>query len=81
MTTNGDVKSYDIRFKPCGREGNYCQKAVVAPATSIFLTRESGLKPMTKYDFEVRAQSSDQEGKWTKHSKYISKFVVYVLCF
>ena len=79
MTTDGDVKSYDIRFKPCGRKGNYCQMAVVAPATSILLTRESGLKPMTKYDFEIRAQSFDQEGKWTKHSKYISKFVVYML--
>jgi len=48
MTTDGDVKSYDIRFKPYGSEGNYCQKTVVAPATSIILTRESGLKPLTK---------------------------------
>jgi len=74
ITTDGDVKSYDIRFKPCGREGNYCKKTVVAPATSILLTRESGLKPMTKYDFEIRAQNSYREGKWTKHSKYIGKF-------
>ena len=57
MTTDGDVKSFDIRFKPCGREGNYCKEIVVAPATSILLTRESGLKPLTKYDFEIRAKS------------------------
>jgi len=71
MTTGGDVKSYDIRFKPCGREGNYCQKTVVAPATSIILTRESGLKPLTKYILEVRARSDFQEGKWSGLSEYI----------
>jgi len=80
ITTDGDVKSYDIRFKPCGREGNYHKETVVAPATSILLTRESGLKLWTKYDFEIRAQNSYQEGKWTKHSKYIGKFIVYILC-
>ena len=79
VTTDGDVKSYDIRFKPCGREGNYRKETVVAPATSILLTRESGLKLWTKYDFEIRAQNSYQEGKWTKHSKYIGKFVVYII--
>ena len=71
MTTDGDVKSFDVRFKPCGREGNYCKETVVAPATSILLTRESGLKPLTKYDFDVRAQSVFQEGRWSTLSKYI----------
>ena len=69
--TDRDVMSYDIRFKPCGREGNYCKETVVAPATSILLTRESGLKPLTKYDFDVRAQSVFQEGRWSTLSKYI----------
>ena len=71
MTTDGDVKSYDIHFKPCGREGNYCKKIVFPPATSILLTRESGLKPLTNYIFEVRAQSAFREGKWSEVSKYI----------
>ena len=80
MTTDGDVVSYHIHFKPTGSgwEGNYCTKNVIPPSTSILLTRESGLKPMTKYDFEIWAQSSHHKGKRTKHSKYISKFVVYI---
>jgi len=76
--TNGDEMSYDIRFKLTGSgwEGNYFKMNVNPPATSILLTRESGLKPMTKYDFEIRAQSFYHEGKWTKHSKYIGEFIV-----
>ena len=82
MVTDGDLVSYHIRFKPTGSgwEGNYCMKNVNPPATSILLTRESGLKPLTKYDFEIWAQSSHHKGKRTKHSKYISKFVVYIIC-
>jgi len=79
MNTDGDVKSYDIRFKPCGREGNYCKETVVSPATNIILTRESGLKPMTKYKFEVRARSTSQEGKWSELSEYIGMFIL-ILC-
>ena len=72
--------TYDIRFKPTGNgwEGKYCKKIINAPATCVVLTRRSGLRPMTKCDIEIRAQSFDQEGKWTKHSKYISKFVVCI---
>jgi len=83
MVTDGDVISYDIRFKPTGSgwEGNYCKHIVNPPATSILLTRESGLKPMTKYDFEIRVQSFCHEGKWTKDSKYISKFIIYFVHF
>ena len=71
MTTDGDITSYHIHFKPCGREGNYCKKIVFPPATSILLTRESGLKPLTKYTFEVRAWSTFREGKWSEVSEYI----------
>ena len=73
MVADGDVKSYDIRFKLCGKEGSYCTKTVVPPATSIILRRESGLKALTKYTFEVRAQSVSREGKWSELSKYIGK--------
>ena len=75
MNTDGDVKSYDIRFKPCGSEGNYCKETVVAPATSVILTRDSGLKPMTKYKFEVQARSTSQEGKWNELSEYFGMFI------
>jgi len=80
MTTDGDVKSYDIRFKPCGSEGIYCKETVVAPATSILLTRDSGLKPLTKYKFDVRARSVSQEGKWSELSEYIGMFmhIIYI---
>jgi len=76
---SGDVMSYDIRFKPTGSgwEGNCCKLNVNPSATSIILTNESGLKPMTKYDFEIRVQSFCHEGEWTKDSKYISKFIIY----
>ena len=76
--TNGDEMSYDIRFKPTGSgwEGNSCKLNVNPSATSIILTNESGLNPMTKYDFEIRVQSFYHEGKWTKDSKYISKFII-----
>ena len=80
MTTDGDVKSYDIRFKPYGSEGNYCKETVVAPATSILLTRDSGLKPLTKYKFDVRARSVSQEGKWSELSEYIGTFMHIILC-
>ena len=79
MNTDGDVKSYDIRFKPCGSEGNYCKETVVAPATSIILTRDSGLKPLTKYKFDVRARSVSQEGKWSELSEYIGMFMHIIL--
>ena len=77
------VKSYDIRFQLCGRKGKYCMKTVVPPATSIILRRESGLKALTKYTFEVRAQSVSREGKWSELCKYIGKclFVLIVIIF
>jgi len=66
-----DVRTYNIRFKPSGsvREDSYCKMTVYAPITSIVLAREDGLKPMTKYDFEVRAQNDDHEGEWNTVSK------------
>ena len=80
--TDGEV-SYDIRFKPTrsGCEGNYCKKTVKPPATSVLLTWESGLKPLTKYDFEIQARSLYREGKWTRYSKYIRKFAVCTLSY
>jgi len=71
MTADGDITCYDIRFKPCGREGSYSEETVVAPATSILLTRELGLRPLTKYNFDVRAQSVSGEGRWSRLSEYI----------
>ena len=75
--TAEDVGTYNIRFRPSGRvrEDAYCEMTVKSPTTSIVLTREDGLKPLTKYDFEVRAQNDDHEGEWSTVSEYIGTCV------
>ena len=71
--TDQDVTSYDIRFRPSGSpdEEGYCNVTVRAPATSIVLTRESGLTPLVEYQFEVRAKNPSYDGNWSSKSKYI----------
>ena len=73
-----DVRTYNIRFRPFGsmKQDAYCTMTVNAPKTSVLLTREDGLKPLTKYDFEVRAQNDDHEGEWSMVSEYIGTFVL-----
>ena len=56
----------------------YFKVTVKAPATSVILSRESGLKPLTKYDFEVRARNSNHTGRWSAVSEYIGMNSVYV---
>ena len=75
--------TYDIRFRPYGsvQEGDYFIETVKAPTTSVILTRESGLKLHTKYDFEVRARNSDKEGKWSQVSDYIGMCVLFYLAY
>ena len=46
-----------------------------APATKIVLMRESGLKPLTKFDFAVRARNADHGGEWSVVSEYIGMCV------
>jgi len=74
-----EVTAYDIRFRPAGssRSKDYRNMTVDSPATSVLLTRENGLNPLTTYDFEVRAQNDYCEGEWSKVSKYIGIFIVY----
>ena len=76
--TDQDVTSYDIRFRPSGSpdEESYCNMTVRAPATSIVLTRESGLAPLVEYDFDVRAKNSGYDGNWSSKSKYIGMCAV-----
>ena len=71
--TATDVGTYIIRFRPsgCMREDSYCNMTVKAPTTSILITTQDGLKPLTKYDFEVRAQNENHEGEWSSVSEYI----------
>ena len=71
--TDQDVTAYDIRFRPSGSsvEEGSCKVTVKAPTTSILLTRESGLRPLMRYDFEVRARNTSYDGNWSRESKYI----------
>ena len=46
---------------------------VKAPTTSILLTRESGLIPLTTCDFKVRARSQDGATKWRTVSTCFGK--------
>ena len=74
VTNAGDVTAYDIRFKASGGEGGngyYSVMTMNAPARSIHLTRESGLKPFTKYTFEVRARNCHYRGNWSCISQYV----------
>jgi len=80
VVTAEDLIAYDIRFRPAvGWRKDYHMLTVDSPVTSVLLTRENGLNPLTTYDFEVRAQNAvHNEGKWIKLSKYIGRFTVYV---
>ena len=67
------------------RESDYCEGSVKASATSVHLTRRNRLKPLTKYDFEVRARNSGHKGNWSTVSKYIGMdtplymFILYLV--
>ena len=71
--TDQDVTAYDIRFRPSGSsvEEGYCKLMLKAPTRSILLTRESGLRPLMKYDFEVRARNTSYDGNWSRETKYV----------
>ena len=77
VKTAEEVTAYDIRFKPAGSwwRKDYHKMTVYSPATSIYLTRENGLNPRIRYEFEVRARNNHCEGEWSKVS--IGMFIVY----
>ena len=49
---------------------------VKAPTTSILLTRESDLIPLTTYYFKVRARSQDGAAEWRTVSAYFGKLSI-----
>ena len=55
----------------------YLKMTMKASTTSVVLTRESGLKPLTTYDFEVRARNANHSGNWSAVSEYIGMCSVY----
>jgi len=85
VETAEEVTAYDICFRPAGswwrswwRKDHY-KMTVDSPATSILITRENGLNPLTTYEFEVRARNDHGVGEWNKGFKYIGAFIIYLL--
>ena len=76
-----DVTVYDVRFKPCAslEKKDYCMMTVKAPARSILLTRESGLKPLKNYELEVRARNAGYEGNWNGILEHIGMSICVFL--
>ena len=70
-----ELTEYHIRFKPFG-DDEYVEKTVSGSATSVVLTRESGLVPLKKYHFQVRAQSGYCMGDWKELTSSFGKHCV-----
>jgi len=75
------VTAYDICFRPAGSwwRKDYYKMTVDSPATSVLITRENGLNPLTTYEFEVRARNDHGEGEWNKGFKYIGAFIQCIM--
>ena len=72
-----EVMSHEIRFSPCqSRQYGHSMYTELPPlegyCRDITLGREQ-LRPLTTYDFEVRAVSSDGAGPWTAVTKHFCK--------
>ena len=79
--TDQDVTAYDVRFKPCTslERKDYQMMTVKATARNIILTRESGLKLLKNYQFEVRTRNAGYEGKWSGTLEHIGMFLCVCL--
>ena len=73
----GDVTEYQVRFR--GKEKGCCKKFVNGSSTTTVITRESGLRPLTTFTFEVRARSGDDVSKeWRNVSTFVGRFYTTV---
>ena len=67
----GDVTKYQIRFWNWA-ELKDIMKVVNGSTTNIVITRESGLRPLTQFTFEVRACSGDSVSQeWKPVSTFV----------
>ena len=66
-----NITAYDIHFRAEG-EDDYHEESV-DDCNKIILTKASGIKPQTTYNFEVRARIEDAEGKWKAVAQYIGR--------
>ena len=73
----GDVTEYQVRFH--GKEKGCYKKVVNGSSTTTVITRESGLRPLTTFTFEVRARSGDDVSKeWRNVSTFVGRFYTAV---
>ena len=70
-----EITSHEIRFKSCQQSEQYhFLPSLGSDCRDITLGRDR-LKPLTEYDFEVRAVSSDGAGPWTAVKKHFCKHI------
>jgi len=88
-----DITNYQIRFWDNDRDLSKLKcynsvKLVKGSTTNIVITRESGLRPLTTFTFEVRARSGDNIcQEWKSVSTFVGMwylvehFKFNVICF
>ena len=70
----GDVTKYEIRFWAGVKFG---ETFVNGSTTTTVITRESGLRPLTRFTCNVRAYSGDDVGRvWRAVSTFVGTYVV-----
>ena len=75
IKTAQEIQSYKVRFRPYLSQQYKELPPIDRHCRDITLGREQ-LKPLTTYDFEVKAVSSDGAGPWTAVTKHFCKHTV-----
>jgi len=71
----GDVTKYQIRFWD-RRKNCYIEKILSGSTTTATITRDSGLRPLIKFTFEVRACSGDNVSQeWRTVSTFVGMWI------
>ena len=73
-----EMVAYDIHFKSSETD-EYEEMSEDCYATGVTFTRQSGLVPLTTYNFKVRARSEDGEGEWSTLSTIFGKIGTLLL--
>ena len=67
----GDITNYEISFWD-NDSGFYDERFVNGSTTTAVITRESGLRPLTTFTFNVRAYSGDNASReWRTVSMFV----------
>ena len=67
------IESYKIE------DDSSITSVIVTRESTIILTRESGLIPLNKTTFQVRAENADGKGEWTTVSTYVGMYSVHYI--